>query len=105
MTPDDLLTFLAARGGREYRVTALLRAGRGKKATVRELGEYRVTMRGSAVLACGPSGQPRQLSQAEFCAVFGTYTFGAPKATGVLTDLGPLFGADIVGDVNGAEAT
>lgn len=93
MTPDDLLVFLAARGGREYRVTALLRAGRGKKATVRELGEYRLTVRGEEVLACGPSGQPRQLSPQEFHAVFGTYTFGVPEATGVMTDLGPLFAA------------
>ncbi|WP_309572256.1 hypothetical protein [Deinococcus sp.] len=100
MTPDDLLTFLAARGGQEYRVTTLLLSGRGKKARVRELGEYRLTMRGNAVLACGPSDQPRQLSQGEFHAVFGSYTFGTPHATGVLTDLGPLFGTD-----GGAEVT
>ena len=103
MTPDDLLTFLAARGGQEYRVVTLLHSGRGKKAQVRELGEYRLTMRGHAVLACGPSGQPRQLSQGEFHAVFGTYTFGTPEATGVLTDLGPLFA--LVGHDGGAEAS
>ncbi|MBB5375590.1 hypothetical protein HNQ07_001034 [Deinococcus metalli] len=92
MTPAELLDFLAARGGQEYEVQALLHAGRGRKASVRELGAYRLTMRGDEVLACGPSGQPRHLSRTEFHAVFGSYAFGEPRPTGTFTDLGPLFG-------------
>ncbi|PTA69318.1 hypothetical protein [Deinococcus arcticus] len=88
----DLLHFLTVRGGQEYRVTALLRAGRGKKATVRELGSYCLTARGAQVQATGPSGQTRTLSHEGFLDVFGSYTFGPAQPTGVLTDLGPLFG-------------
>lgn len=88
----DLLAFLARRGGQEFRVNAVLHVGKGKKATVRQLGEYRLTARGEAVQATGPSGQTRQLSHAEFAQVFGTYTFTPPEATGQYTDLGPLFG-------------
>lgn len=104
MTPAELLEFLAARGGREYRVTALLHAGRGRKATVRELGEYRLTARGEAVQACGPSGQTRQLSQEEFLSVFGSYRFAPPLATGLMTDLGPLFAGSGQAAADGAEA-
>ncbi|MBZ9749369.1 hypothetical protein K7W42_00695 [Deinococcus sp. HMF7604] len=88
----ELLHFLTVRGGREYRVTALLRAGRGKKATVRELGDYRLTVRGETVQATGPSGQTRHLSPEEFLNVFGSYTFTPAEPTGLMTDLGPLFG-------------
>ncbi|MBZ9713004.1 MULTISPECIES: hypothetical protein [Deinococcus] len=87
----DLLHFLTVRGGCEYRVTALLRAGRGKKATVRELGTYHLTARGEQVQATGPSGQTRTLSHDDFLGVFGSYAFGPAEPTGVMTDLGPLF--------------
>ena len=86
-----LLTFLFTRGGQEFQVTALLDAGKGRKATVRELGVYRLTARGEAIQACGPSAQPRLLSREEFGAVFGSYRFTPPLATGQMTDLGPLF--------------
>lgn len=91
MTAAELLDFLNARGGQEYRVTALLHVGRGRKASVRELGEYRLTARGDRVQATGPSGQTRRLSQDGFMAVFGIYAFGPTTATGEMTDLGPLF--------------
>ncbi|PNY82377.1 hypothetical protein [Deinococcus koreensis] len=103
MTPTELLDFLAARGGQEYRVTALLHAGKGRKATVRELGEYRLTTRGEAVQACGPSGQTRQLSRGEFLSVFGSYRFAPPLATGLMTDLGPLFAGSEQAAADGAE--
>lgn len=92
LTPAELLEFLSVRGGCEHRVTALLRAGRGRKASVRELGEYRLTARGEQVQATGPSGQTRHLTHDEFHAVFGSYVFTPAQATGVMTDLGPLFG-------------
>lgn len=91
MSPAELLHFLAHRGGQEYRVTALLRVGRGKKATVRELGEYRLAVRGEDVQATGPSGQTRLLSRAVFLDTFGSAEFTPAEATGVFTDLGPLF--------------
>ena len=92
LAAPDLLAFLTRRGGQEFRVSAVLHVGQGKKATVRQLGEYRLTARGGAVQATGPSGQTRQLSQAEFAQVFGTYAFTMPEPTGQYTDLGPLFG-------------
>ncbi|WP_029477632.1 hypothetical protein [Deinococcus frigens] len=92
MTAAELLNYLNARGGQEYRVTALLHVGRGKKASVRELGEYRLNVRGCHVQATGPSGQTRLLNRAEFMAVFGSYSFSPATPTGEMTDLGPLFG-------------
>lgn len=92
MTPTELLSFLNARGGQEYRATALLHVGKGKKASVRELGEYRLNMRGDHVQTTGPSGQTRLLGRGEFMAVFGSYSFGPATPTGEMTDLGPLFG-------------
>ncbi|GBF04360.1 hypothetical protein DAERI_010532 [Deinococcus aerius] len=92
MTPTDLLAFLAERGGREFAVTACMRQGRGKKARVHEVGVYRLTARGSEVQATGPSGQTRLLPHATFLDLFGSYEFRAPEPTGLLTDLGPLFG-------------
>lgn len=92
MNAADLLAYLGARGGQEYRVTALLHVGRGKKASVRELGEYRLNVRGERVQATGPSGQTRLLDRGEFLAVFGSYAFGPATPTGEMTDLGPLFG-------------
>lgn len=53
---------------------------------------YRLTLRGEEVQATGPSGQTRQLSRQAFLDVFGAYRFAGPQATGLLTDLGPLFG-------------
>lgn len=91
LSPADLLSFLNERGGREYRVQALLHTGRGRKAAVRELGEYSLTARGETVQATGPSGQTRDLTHADFLSVFGSYTFGPAQPTGRLTDLGPLF--------------
>jgi hypothetical protein len=92
MNAAELLTYLNARGGQEYRVTALLQVGRGKKASVRELGEYRLNVRGGQVQATGPSGQTRLLERGEFLAVFGSYVFSPATRTGEMTDLGPLFG-------------
>lgn len=91
LAPSELLSFLLTRGGREYRVTALLCSGRGRKATVRELGAYHLTARGDQVQATGPTGQTRALSHAEFLQVFGSYTLTVPEPTGRMTDLGPLF--------------
>ena len=92
VTPTELLTYLTARGGREFVVTACTRQGRGKKARLHEAGSYRLTVRGDGVQATGPSGQTRQLSRATFLEVFGGYEFRDAVPTGVLTDLGPLFG-------------
>lgn len=92
LSSADLLTFLSERGGREFEVQAAVQSGRGKKATTRELGAYRLTVRGEQVQATGPSGQTRLLTRAEFTEIFGTYRFTEPQPTGTLTDLGPLFG-------------
>ena len=92
MTAAELLNYLNVRGGQEYRVTALLHIGRGKKASVRELGEYHLNVRGGHVQATGPSGQTRLLNRSEFLAVFGSYVFSPATPTGEMTDLGPLFG-------------
>ena len=92
MTPADLLSFLAERGGREFAVTACTRQGRGKKVRLHEVGIYRLTARGGEVQASGASGQTRQLSRTAFLELFGGYEFRAPQPTGLLTDLGPLFG-------------
>lgn len=92
MNAAELLNYLNARGGQEYRVTALLHVGRGRRASVRELGEYRLNVRGGSVQATGPSGQTRLLERHEFLAVFGGYAFGPATPTGEMTDLGPLFG-------------
>lgn len=91
MTPELLLDFLSRRGGQEFRVTALLSIGKGRKATQRALGEYLFTARGEAIQATGPSGQTRLLSRDEFLDVFGRSSFTPAQPTGVLTDLGPLF--------------
>ncbi|MFD1730303.1 hypothetical protein ACFSC4_03030 [Deinococcus malanensis] len=80
-------------------MTALLFSGRGRKATVRALGEYHLTSRGDQVQATGPTGQTRALSHMEFLQVFGSYTLSSPEPTGRMTDLGPLF-AEGVGTSN-----
>ncbi|WP_317639130.1 hypothetical protein [Deinococcus arenicola] len=59
---------------------------------MRELGEYRLNVRGGQVQATGPSGQTRLLDRNGFMAVFGSYVFGPATSTGEMTDLGPLFG-------------
>jgi len=92
LTPGELLTFLSSRGGREFAVTACTRQGRGRKTRLHEVGVYRLTVRGDGVQATGPSGQTRQLSHTGFLEVFGGYEFQDAVPTGVLTDLGPLFG-------------
>ena len=92
MTPAELLSFLTARGGREFAVTACTRQGRGKKLRLHRVGIYRLTVRGNVVQASGPSGQTRQLTPATFLEVFGGYEFTDAGPTGALTDLGPLFG-------------
>ncbi|ANE43640.1 hypothetical protein [Deinococcus puniceus] len=86
-----LLDLLAVRGGQEFRVAACVVHGRGRRQEVREVGEYRFTVRGDAVQATGPSGQTRQLSRAGYLDIFGGYTFRGAEATGEMTDLGPLF--------------
>lgn len=92
MTPAELLSFLAARGGREFAVRACTRQGQGKKLRLHQVGLYRLTARGDEVRATGPSGQTRHLTRAAFLEVFGGYEFRDAEATGLLTDLGPLFG-------------
>lgn len=92
LSAAELFEYLRERGGQEYRVRAAVPVGKGKRASVRELGEYRLTMRGEQLQATGPSGQTRLLSRAEFSEIFGTYLFTTPLPTGTLTDLGPLFG-------------
>ncbi|EYB66683.1 hypothetical protein DEIPH_ctg079orf0076 [Deinococcus phoenicis] len=92
MLPADLLAFLAARGGREFAVTACTRQGHGKKTRLHEIGVYQLTARGEEVQATGPSEQTRLLTRATFLEVFGGYEFRDPQPTGVLMDLGPLFG-------------
>ncbi|WP_019009651.1 hypothetical protein [Deinococcus aquatilis] len=91
ITASALLDFLALRGGQEFRVTACVSHGRGRRQEVREVGAYRFTVRGDAVQACGPSGQTRQLSRAGYLEIFGGYGFRGAEATGNMTDLGPLF--------------
>ncbi|MFB9992361.1 hypothetical protein ACFFLM_10335 [Deinococcus oregonensis] len=92
ITASALLEFLALRGGQEFRVAACVIQGRGRRQETREVGNYRFTVRGDAVQACGPSGQTRQLSRAGYLEIFGGYLFRGMEATGQMTDLGPLFG-------------
>ncbi len=92
ITASALLDFLALRGGQEFRVAACVLQGRGRRQEVREVGDYRFTVRGDAVQATGPSGQTRQLSRAGYLDIFSGYLFRGTEATGQLTDLGPLFG-------------
>lgn len=92
MTPADLLAFLSERGGCEFAVTACTRQGHEQKTRLHATGIYRLTMRGDEVQATGPSGQTRRRARGTFLDVFGGYEFREVQATGVLTDLGPLFG-------------
>ncbi|MBI0446563.1 MULTISPECIES: hypothetical protein [Deinococcus] len=92
MMAAELLVFLTERGGCEFAVTVCVRQGRGKKAHLHEIGVYRLIARGEAIQATGPSGQMRRLTRETFLDVFGGYEFREVRATGVLTDLGPLFG-------------
>ncbi|WP_034387688.1 hypothetical protein [Deinococcus sp. YIM 77859] len=85
MTPAELLSFLTKRGGREFAVTVCTQQGR-------RTGVYHLTARGEDVQVTGPSRQTRLLSPATFLEVFGGYEFCDVQPTGVLTDLGPLFG-------------
>ncbi|MDB5046410.1 MAG: hypothetical protein JWQ08_2460 [Deinococcus sp.] len=91
ISPALLLELLAVRGGQEFRVTACVQQGRGRRQQVREVGLYQFTVRGEQVQACGPSGQTRQLSRAGYLEIFGGYLFRDAQATGQMTDLGPLF--------------
>ncbi|WP_318636140.1 hypothetical protein [Deinococcus detaillensis] len=103
MTPSDLLTFLFRRGGQEYAVQLVSPQSKPSKAkpskkppaapTIQEQPLYRLILRGEEVQATGPSGQTRQLSRQAFLEVFGAYHFAGAEPTGVLSDLGPLFGA------------
>ena len=79
-----LLTLLHRHGGREY--VATLYFGAEVK------GEYRLTARGERVRAQGPSGTVSELGGAEFTGLFGRNHFADVQPSGVLTDLGPLFG-------------
>ena len=73
-----------ADGGREYVATLYF----GAEAK----GEYRLTARGERVRAQGPSGTVSELGGAEFTGLFGRNHFADVQPSGVLTDLGPLFG-------------
>ena len=79
-----MLALLHRHGGREY--VAPLYFGAEAK------GEYRLTARGEQVRAQGPSGTVSDLGSADFAGLFGRYHFADVQASGVLTDLGPLFG-------------
>ncbi|WP_407568867.1 hypothetical protein [Deinococcus altitudinis] len=79
-----LLALLHRHGGREYLAT--LHFGAEPK------GEYRLTARGDRVRAQGPSGTVSELDPASFAELFGRYHFAGVRPSGVLTDLGPLFG-------------
>jgi len=79
-----LLALLLRHGGREYLAT--LHFGAEPK------GEYRLTARGDRVRAQGPSGTVSELDPASFAELFGRYHFAGVRPSGVLTDLGPLFG-------------
>ena len=80
----QLLALLYRQGGREYLATLYF----GGEAR----GEYRLTARGERVRAQGPSGTVSELDAAGFAALFGRYHFAGVQPSGVLTDLGPLFG-------------
>lgn len=80
----QVLALLQRQGGREY--LAILYFGGEAK------GEYRLTARGEQVRAQGPSGTVSELGPAGFGELFGRYHFADVQPSGVLTDLGPLFG-------------
>ena len=80
----QILALLKRQGGREYLAT--LHFGAEAK------GEYRLTARGEHVRAQGPSGTVSDLDAASFTELFGRYHFAEVQPSGVLTDLGPLFG-------------
>ena len=79
-----LLRLLHRHGGREYVATLYF----GAEAK----GEYRLTARGSHIRAQGPSGTVSELDADGFTGLFGRYHFAQVQPSGVLTDLGPLFG-------------
>jgi hypothetical protein len=79
-----LLKLLHRHGGREYVATLYF----GSEAK----GEYRLTARGGQVRAQGPSGTVSDLDAVGFTGLFGRYHFAQVQPSGVLTDLGPLFG-------------
>ena len=79
-----LLALLHRHGGREYVATLYF----GAEAK----GEYRMTARGERVRAQGPSGTISELDGAGFANLFGRYHFAHLQPSGVLSDLGPLFG-------------
>ena len=101
LTPDELLAFLRPRGGQEYAAELIVPGQRGgggrRRKTVAAAPppgrpQYRLTLRGAAVQATGPSGQTRLLEASEFLSVFTSYRFVGLRPTGQLSDLGPLFG-------------
>ena len=79
-----LLKLLHRHGGREYVATLYF----GAEAK----GEYRLTARGERVRAQGPSGTVSEVDGEGFAGLFGRYHFAGVRPSGVLTDLGPLFG-------------
>ncbi len=80
----QLLKLLHLHGGREYVATLYF----GAEAK----GEYLLTARGEQVRAQGPSGTVSHLNGEGFAGLFGRYHFVDVQPSGVLTDLGPLFG-------------
>lgn len=84
LSPAELLAELRRHGGREYAVRLFFAAT--------SKGEYRLTARGERLRVQGPAGRTRELDEAGFLQVFAHYRFADPRPTGVLTDLGPLFG-------------
>lgn len=80
----QVLALLRRHGGREYLATVYFGA--------QEKGEYRLTARGERLRAQGPSGVVTELDAESFAEMFRRYHFAGLQASGVLTDLGPLFG-------------
>ena len=80
----QVLALLQRQGGREFLATVYF-GGEVK-------GVYRLTARGENVRAQGPSGTVSELDAAGFSDLFGRYHFVDLQPSGVLTDLGPLFG-------------
>jgi hypothetical protein len=84
LSAPTLLELLLRHGGREYVATLYF----GAEAK----GDYLLTARGGQIRAQGPSGTVSHLEAEGFAELFGRYHFAQVQASGVLTDLGPLFG-------------
>lgn len=79
-----LLARLRVQGGREY-AAQLWHGGRA-------LGRYCLTARGEGVRVVGPTGKVSEVDENRFLTTFAGYAWAEAAPTGVLSDLGPLFG-------------